>query len=233
MTAKEIKDLSLTDLGLPTKTRNNLLLQVWRWTGGPIEKKPDLMTSSKKTISEWYNSWATRTTVLLVMLAWEDSCRRHTGIYPDNSMKRFIGKLVELGLTKIDWIHMPSTTIKDEEVAVLTKERLLRQSIVVLKTISGKAQNDLAYFFKKDVNLITIGQLLFSGNEPLSRWQKSYDNTIARLRGFGFSREDGPLMPATPDERLEDVRRKLLKRRYIGKKIAEVVLTFAKEEGWI
>lgn len=246
MTAKKLKKvlaLTIASLGLHPITRNKLAMTVL------IQKNKETYDKSHRhdgpARATWdelrggdensrLKSWAEEYTVQDVMDALEDSCDRR-GWYGNGTIKLFIKKLVELGLTRADWKRLPQETMKGKEPKTQTMKPWLKKSILLLGTLSPNAIEDLEYIFEKKANLITLGELLglTYGEKGRRNWAKSYENTVAKLRLLGFINVDGPFLVPNASERKEMLYKSLMKEDKLSSQRAIIVLNVALRRGWV
>ncbi len=144
-------------------------------------------------------------------------------------------KLVELGLTQLDWIVLPNRTVTIEMLKRLGKKNLLRYSILVLGTLSSKAISSLQYEQQKMACQITIRDLL---NISLRTWKEregsnfstSIANTRQRLRELGYNYGDGVfLQDGTKRQLAEDLR----DNEGLSWKVAQKLAGVAEKRGWV
>lgn len=116
--------------------------------------------------------------------------------------------LVKLGLTRRDWIYLPSTSLCE-----LTKEEWLELPVLCLETLFGRVRNVLADHlamdtpgYNEDIERpkdVTVEMLLSVDASVwwLEAFKGSVRKTQNRLRELGFMTSDGPFM--TPTKKME------------------------------
>ena len=140
--------------------------------------------------------------------------------------RSFSQKLVELGMTQLDWIALPNSTVTTTMLKRLGKEKLRSLSVLVLDTLSSTALERLRWHTKKDVRETTIQDLLdFNPLEDrrhmdrsfVRSFAQSFLNTRNRLLELGFRYEDGLfLQVGTKRQLAED----LMKTESLSKQMA-------------
>ncbi len=233
--------MPLSKLGLHTNTLTHLVRRVYQHIGFPPSAPVWRTKKDEPAIRTWHKEQVEQVTVKAVTEAWESSSSNR-GWYEngrvDCSMKKFITRLEELGLTKVDWIHLPQRSLVKETRASRTKNEWLGQCALVLGTLTSNAQCDLRRRFSKNANQVSVQELLtvpFSTSDQIgpNGWHESFANTVKKLRTLGFSRADGPFMPATNEEREADIAEQVVKNHKVSKSFAQRVAYIARMEGWI
>lgn len=228
MKSERVMALSLAKLGLTVQGRNRWVAYVKK------QKDPDFDLPWNSKGLSLLKQWANEVTVRDVVDALEAS------LHPLPSDlrkfdKKLVKRLVELGMTQLDWIALPNTTVTTAALRRLGKEKLRSLSILVLDTLSSKA---LQYFLfslesgnrgKKSLREVTIQHLLdFNAAEGLygsplkthlflTQFAGSFHSTRCKLLELGFRYEDGRFLQAGTKRRLAE---DLMESDGLSKKLA-------------
>ena len=164
-------------------------------------------------------------------------CKNHTYRVLSN-------KLVGLGMTRFDWIHLPQSTVEGVKIA---KKQWLGQPIGLLGTLSSQAIFHLqnlddrgSWYLDKEgeTPVQTVKDLLDLKLDITNRYDKvgnclrTLRNTQQRLREVGFNRNDGLFMQtnfttSTKDEVIKDV----MSRANLSHREAEMFVETAAKVG--
>lgn len=148
-----------------------------------------------------------------------------------NGVAAAMWRLVEMGMTHLDWNMLPCSTVTPAMLKRLKKEELLKQSILVLNTLSSTAawaiSEQLGY--GSDWHKVTVGQLL---NVDVKRGgiARSLSNTRRLLRELGFSYKDGVFLQFRTRRKLVE---SLMRDEAISRKTANLVAIIAAKQGWV
>lgn len=152
----------------------------------------------------------------------------------DQLYKTFIERLVELGMTQLDWIELPNSTITLEMVAKLGKKKLWEQSVLLLKAPSNVVIRKLESIHEKPAPEVTIEDLLATTEHALdevaSNCARSLSKTRATLKLLGFKYEDGIFLRENTQRYLAET---LVKQEGVSRKTAQKVVEIAIHRGWV
>jgi hypothetical protein len=220
MTKAKALATTLAVLGLPIQTLNAFVFRFfWHFREEWPEESRMLNCCLKFTSREFRKfraELAGRVTVgdLLRLFNDEERINREKGLpyRPSNHQmgKNFNQKLIDLGLTRLDWIHLPQSTMENVK---LSMSEWLDQPIVLLGTLSGVAVRML---HERKSPTMTVGDLL-SLDVPeegyyLRDCDRSFRKTHQKLRELGFKREDGVFMRTYSKPTKDEVVREVISR---------------------
>lgn len=209
-----------------------LLDKLKTYNNGQSEITPEEKDKRFKLTSKQIKKWASIFTVKDAILA--SGVRIDWGQCPRWQVE-FRDKIMELGLTKIDWIALPvmNKIAFTKLLRALGKNELKKCSILLIKTPSGKMLEYLECMVKKEsAEAITIGELL---NVHPNGWSfVNFGWCVSQMRQklleLGFKYEDGIFLQ-------EGTRRnfvqKIMEEEKLDQKQAEIIADIAHKRGWI
>jgi hypothetical protein len=234
---EQILALSMASLGLHTAARNVLTTLVlihrnidlhnraMRYGGEEKEQWEKLLGKNNSRLKAWSEEFTVKDVI--------DLFDKDSEARGGTAAKHFIKRLVALGLTTLDWAHLPRKTLKGKEPK--TKKAWLGQSVLLLGTLTPHAEEGLENLFGKPLSAITVGELIARKMERSSRvysWETSYVNTQTKLREIGFSHLDGPFISANFEERKEILFRSLMTEDGLSASQAKRVVAIAVRRAW-
>lgn len=199
-------------------------------------KKPYEDATGQKTSKEWVNdlmvgevidAWNSYpyTRAYFVQNSWRNSPKANV------AMKNFMQRLIQLGMTKLDWPHLYHL---DTIQISMPKRKWLDQSVYLLGTLTPKALCDLSDSLEKPSVQITIRELLnWKSTWKWCRWEKSKQTTIVKLRELGFTSVDGPFIPLNLSEHCGLILNSLMTEEKLTKSFAKKVIEIALHRDWI
>lgn len=207
----KLKAMQLTKLGLSKFACRNLAHEVCGSRGNDVDEGH----ASKLVLKDVMDYWDERA-----------ARRAHGGAVKYGSdghriMKKFMTRLVELGMTREDWLHLPQESLKGWR----KKEDWLDKPLVLLGTLTRQA---ILYM---RLERMTVKELLAYSpdRDHEKRFYQSLAKTRKKLRRLGFKYEDGVFLQAFTKRRLvEDVMQKCR----LHKKQATLVVESARNMGW-
>lgn len=218
-----LKKTSLAELNLHNNTANRLVMQVFAKSKGESPHDSE------------FNQLRQTITVEQVIKSF--------GVYkfgysPGSSERAFIRELALRGVTRLDWLCMPQTTVTRGLLLSLTREQLLRQPALVLGTVS-KAMIDIIARetdWLDNSSDLTVQQMLryktgvFIEERLRTNCWKGVQNTRELLLDLGFDAADGPFMRLGTTLSVEES----LRSKYpLTEAELEKIVTIAVSEGWI
>lgn len=247
--------MTIVSLNLPGQSRNQLveialqsrfknvyetMITNLRQTTNDTECQQVRRPYQEATDQKDLKSWAQELTVKEVIDAWDNNPEarayfiqsgwRFSSPKIHNGVKRFMEKLIEFGLTKLDWAHLYHS---DSKPVLLLKEKWLDQSIYLLDTLSVNAFRKLGNVMRKLPRTVTIRELLTLKDGNGHGWERSREVTIERLRELGFTNADGPFIPPDAGERKDFLLNSLIAEDQLTKPMAEKVVSIALRRGWV
>lgn len=223
MKSEQIMALSLAELGLSAKGRNN-------WTQCVLKQRdPDFDEFAYgRGYSRFLQQQSEQITVGELIKTLEEHWQpipKDLRMHARNLQRR----LVELGLTQLDWVALPNSTINHQMLVKLSKEDLRKRSILLLSTLSLPSLLGITRDLRKCTRDTTIEDLLnydpFEG-EMRPRlvmnlfglmFEKSFKSTRQLLIECGFRYEDGIFLQAGTRRQLAE---DLMAKEGLSKKTA-------------
>lgn len=158
-------------------------------------------------------------------------------------MDAFKAKLVEHGLSTLDWSRLPQSSITPEVIRSRSKEEWLMLPALYLKAVTTPLLEVVSGMrrYESGIKKITVAELLrlcSAEGQNISRIQSlllrankvGYLATKRMLMEIGFVHSDGPFMQA------EEVRAEamaLAQKHRLNLAEAELVLRIARVENWV
>ncbi len=173
------------------------------------------------------------------------------GTHAGDGMRKFKVKLVELGLTRLDWLCLPKSTVTLEMLCGLPREQLLVSPALLLDTCSpylffailqasptGLSEKKMEKFAEMSIaKLLRFDKGLTADTKVALAYKlrNSYHfggvvRTREALRTLGFGDSDGRFM--TFGRRDVELKR-LARARGLSLEQADLALTVARDEEWI
>ena len=138
-----------------------------------------------------------------------------------DAFAHLINKLVEAGLTKLDWVYLPQETITATVMAKTPKKVWLEKSVMTLGAISVMSLEDLQRRFKKVPARITVRELL-----TCPGWSGvSFQNARKKLKTLGFGYDDGVFLQDNTERYFVEL---LAKECGLSEKKARTVFDFVR-----
>lgn len=241
MKIEKIRAMKIAYVGLSSTTRNNWVQKMM------ITMHPEMYPSFQNAYGqEWRKlcaEWAQKLTVGELIDFLDNQFQRHKDrMYfvseLDRSEKQFVDKLIQLGMTQLDWVVLPSSTVTIKMLKQLGKKKIGECSILVLGTLSSSALRSIKSAEERlDKKLLdfTIDDFLAT---PATAWRGEYGrefkDSVAKTRQkliqIGFRYEDGIFLQEGTKRRLvEDLMEKEGLSCQAAKKVAEI----AQKRCWV
>ena len=220
--------MKLVALGLGTKTLNNLVEMILRNEG-------DLVGAglSGKQRLKVYAEQAQVRSVKSVMDAYEGQYEKVANFNAGRSMRLFMSQLSSLGVSTIDWLHMPFSSLRGLYSRKLTKDEWRKEPILALEVFTDwTSASDFHSAFPgfSGVGKISIKRLLnWRRNRAWPVIEGHRVKIRRKLRGLGFRYEDGPFMRQGTREEFE---RNLMAKHRLSRRQLNAILKIAKAERW-
>lgn len=226
-----IYKLSVADLGLHPNTANRL---VERARTLPRPDREDLVgLRHRVTVSEVVETFGD-----------------YRGGYHASSTERaFMQKLVELGLTRLDWICLPQKSVTVEALKACPQDELLAKPALVLGDPSPQMLNCIADYIHPDewsehgrADKVTVGELLkleaAKGRQRELEQELRSKYRAGVLKTRKFIEEIGINLPFRLERFMyfwtrEDLRSQLMEKYTMSYGRADHVIEIAAKEGWI
>ena len=93
-------------------------------------------------------------------LSWSLDYSQRSPVNTPKWFKEACEKLIQIGLTRVEWIALPSSTVSLDALRSLGKEDLLKKRVLMLGTLSYKALKAVSSQLGKFPHLVTIEDLL-------------------------------------------------------------------------
>lgn len=229
----DVLALSILELGCTIKALNQVVELVLRHKlSGEYEKL--FYGHRRRSRNEIHRQHAATLTVRDLLEAYEASRSRSRSFELPGAVAR---KLAEAGLTQLDCVLLPSSTVSMEALRRLGKERLLLKSILVLGTLSRPALRVIQDLLKRSTEYVTVGDFI---SFPPSKWElegvnyanfeQSWAKTRSKLTELGFRYEDGAFFQ-------EGTRRAFIEKvvadENLSLDVAGIVADLAIKNGWV
>lgn len=234
MNKKQILACPLINLGLTAQSRNALVGALKHFEnpafqfgyGATRRRKSDQLARD-------YTVQNAIDTINAIKKNWWES-RRYSWCDIKQQHETFIMRLIELGLTQLDWIELPKDTVTLEMLKIVGKKRLLNRSILLLKGPSNVVIRKLEDVHNKPTSEVTIRDLLDTSRRTLdevaSNCEQSIGNTRKNLVLLGFKYEDGIFMKEKTRRYLAET---LVKQEGISMKTARKIVEIAIKRHWM
>ena len=233
---EQIFGMTLDQLNLRDVTAREIEYKIFRF-------------KDKENVTEADRAWLrSQITVAQVVFVWRKYKQHHKAT---SCMRTFIRKLAELGLTRLDWVFMPQSTVTEELLRSMPKAELLTNPMIALPAVSYDLEECICSYLldynprDTDEFLLrqqpTIAQMLaLSDNERArpaleaelgQRYWTAVKKVRALLYALGFTAEDGPFMTfGGMGAKLQEE----LRAKYdLTQDEAVQVVSIARQEGWI
>lgn len=224
METDKILNLTIAKLNLSKRSQNALIRQMIKYVGNH-EELAFFYENETRAITKW----ALRLTVIDVINKYNCPLQRsRCNLW----LIEFQDKLIELGLTKLDWLALPNITLVGK-LRSENKGDFKKRSILILDTVSGQMLNFLENHLDKKPKEITIEELLA---ESTKKWETFHDfgrslfNTRRKLIEIGLKYEDGVFLQEGTRRQFVE---RLMEEEDLGKKQAERIADIARKQGWI
>lgn len=243
MKKEKVLALSISELGFTSDARNLWVEQVLQH-GDPNFQR-DFSEKGLRTLKEW----AQKLTVRELMEAIDaERAKRGESRYKrrlGSAEKQLIDKLVECGLTQLDWVELPSSTVTTDMLQRLGKENVCSLPARVLCTLSQRAlhflgcevlQNyspsppDFTIQNLLNVPLGGLGKGVWSTSGIWKQFNTSVVKTRQKLREIGFRYEDGPFLQDGTKRQLVE---SLMEEDGFSRKMALRVAEIAEKRRWV
>lgn len=196
------------------------------------DRKRLLELASELKVADLISAWDKTSSPYL---SWSLDYSQRSPVNTPKWFKEACEKLIQIGLTRVEWIALPSSTVSLDALRSLGKEDLLKKRVLMLGTLSYKALKAVSSQLGKFPHLVTIEDLLSTTED---QWGFYTDNdfsvsaikTCYKLKEIGFKFEDGKFLQFGTRRQFINT---LMEQEKINRKQAEIVARVAFSRGWI
>jgi len=234
MNKSQILACPLTKLGLNAKTRNSLIMHIKTF------EDPDFRfghsAERRRLCEELANQYTVQKTIEIIdairhnwwserYLSWFDKGKFCT---------LYIARLARLGLTQLDWLELPNSTVSLSVLKALGRQKLQDKSVLVLGTLSSTLVRELEGIYSYFAPDVTIKILLATSDSMLGDTVKGSAQSIGKtrriLKHLGFQYEDGLFLQERTRQHLAEI---ISRQENIQIGTAKMVVGIAERCGWV